>query len=76
MDSLIATQERIAFDGGMAFFNTYNSMGGYNSMVTWANGKPQLAAKDYTHLNAKGAEILGTGIYNSIMFEVNKAERK
>jgi lysophospholipase L1-like esterase len=60
----------------MAFFNTYNSMGGYNSMVTWANGKPQLAAKDYTHLNGKGAEILGTGIYNSIMFEVNKAERK
>jgi hypothetical protein len=76
MDSLIATQERIAFDGGMAFFNTYNSMGGYNSMVHWANGKPQLAAKDYTHLNGKGAEILGTGIYNSIMFELNKAERK
>ena len=76
MDSLIATQERIAFNGGMAFFNTYNSMGGYNSMVNWATGTPQLAAKDFTHLNAKGAEILGTGIFNSIMFEINKAERK
>jgi len=76
MDSLIATQERIAFTEKMAFFNTYYTMGGYNSMVNWANGSPQLAAKDYTHLNAKGAEILGTSIYNSIMFEVGKAERK
>jgi hypothetical protein len=76
MDSLIATQERIAFDSKIAFFNTYSSMGGYNSIVTWANGNPQLAAKDFTHLNAKGAEILGTGLYNAIMFEVNKIERQ
>lgn len=76
MDSLIATQERIAFTEKMAFFNTYYTMGGYNSMVNWANASPQLAAKDYTHLNGKGAEILGASIYNSIMFEVSKAERK
>jgi hypothetical protein len=76
MDSLIATQERIAFDSKIAFFNTYSSMGGYNSMVNWANGNPQLAAKDYTHLNAKGAEVLGTGIYNAFMFEVGKIERQ
>lgn len=75
MDSLIATQERIAFDANISFFNTYNSMGGYNSMVGWANGHPQLAAKDFTHLNANGAEILGKGIYNSIMYEVEKASR-
>jgi hypothetical protein len=75
MDSLIATQERIAFDAKISFFNTYNSMGGYNSMVGWANGHPQLAAKDFTHLNANGAEILGKGIYNSIMYELNKAAK-
>ena len=76
MDSLIATQERIAFEAKMAFFNTYHTMGGYNSMVTWANGNPQLAAKDFTHLNAKGAAILGTSIYNSIMYEVGKLEKR
>ena len=75
MDSLIATQERIAFDSKIAFYNTYYSMGGYNSMVNWANASPQLAAKDYTHLNAKGAEILGTSIYNSILYEVKKLEK-
>lgn len=75
MDSLIATQERIAFENKIAFFNTYSSMGGYNSMVNWANGNPQLAAKDYTHLNAKGAEVLGTGIFNAMMFEVSKSEK-
>lgn len=72
MDSLIATQEQVAFNAGMSFFNTYNSMGGYNSMVNWATGTPQLAAKDFTHLNAKGAEILGTGIFNALLHEVEK----
>ena len=76
MDSLIATQERIAYHSKMAFFNTYYTMGGYNSMVAWANGNPQLAAKDFTHLNAKGADILGTGIFSSIMYEVNKIDKK
>ena len=76
MDSLIATQEKISFETGMAFFNTYNSMGGYNSMVDWVNRNPRLAAKDYTHLNAKGAEILGNGIFESIMYEYYKAEKK
>lgn len=75
MDSLIATQERIAFENKIAFFNTYSSMGGYNSMINWANGNPQLAAKDYTHLNAKGAEVLGTGLFNAMMYEVNKSEK-
>jgi lysophospholipase L1-like esterase len=51
-------------------------MGGYNSMVNWVNSNPQLAAKDYTHLNAKGAEVLGVGIYSSLMYEVNKIEKK
>ena len=75
MDSLIATQEKIAFETNLAFFNTYNSMGGYNSMISWVNGNPKLAARDYTHLNSKGAEILGNGIYNSLLFEVNKADK-
>ena len=76
MDSLIATQERIAYDTKIAFYNTYYSMGGYNSMVNWANANPQLAAKDYTHLNAKGAEILGNSIFSSMMYEVNKIDKK
>jgi hypothetical protein len=75
MDSLIATQQKIAFDAKMAFFNTYNSMGGYNSMVNWATANPQLAAKDFTHLNAKGAEVLGNGIFNSLLFEYKKASK-
>ncbi len=75
MDSLIATQEKISFEMGMAFFNTYNSMGGYNSMVDWVNRNPRLAAKDYTHLNAKGAEVLGNGIFDGIMFEYLKANK-
>ncbi len=75
MDSLIATQEKISFEMGMAFFNTYNSMGGYNSMVDWVNRNPRLAAKDYTHLNAKGAEVLGNGIFDGIMYEYQKANK-
>lgn len=76
MDSLIATQQHIAQTAGIAFYNTYKSMGGYNSIVNWANASPQLAAKDFTHLNARGAEILGTSIYNSLMYEVEKTGKQ
>lgn len=72
MDSLIATQQKIAFDTEIAFYNAYANMGGYNSIIKWANQTPSMAAKDYTHLNFKGAEFLGTSVYKAIMYEFNK----
>ena len=47
-------------------------MGGINTMVNWALKSPPLAAKDYTHLSFKGAEVLGTTFFNTIMINYNK----
>lgn len=76
MDSLIEKQQNIARKTNIAYYNTYASMGGYNSLVDWANAKPAKAAKDYTHLNALGAETIGTSIFNAIIYEVKKTENR
>lgn len=72
IDSLIAAQQKAAFETNIAFYNTYVSMGGFNSIINWANQKPSLAAKDYTHLSFRGAEAIGTSLYNAILFEYAK----
>lgn len=76
MDSLISAQQKIAFDTEIAFYNTYTNMGGFNSIIKWANQNPSLAAKDYTHLSFKGADVLGKSIYDAILLEFNKLNKK
>lgn len=58
-----------AFNTGSAFWDLYEAMGGRNSMVSWVQNKPSLAAKDYTHFNASGAKYVGEMLYNALMKE-------
>ena len=57
LPNLLETQARLAYDHHLAFFNLFQTMGGENSIVNWANQKPALANKDYLHPNANGADI-------------------
>jgi hypothetical protein len=41
-------------------------MGGYNSMVLWADSINPLANKDYTHLNFRGSKKVSNLIFNSL----------
>jgi lysophospholipase L1-like esterase len=52
----------------------FDAMGGEGSMANWVNEKPRLANKDYTHINAKGGEVLGQKLFDAILFEVKKRE--
>jgi lysophospholipase L1-like esterase len=70
------TQRQIAQKTGIAFWDMYEAMGGENSMVKFSEGKPPLAAKDYTHLNFKGGRILAGRLVKSLLFEKEKYERK
>ncbi len=72
IDSLIKIQALVAYETGSSFYNQYETMGGRNSIVDWANRKPSLANKDYVHPNHRGAEILGTYFYEAIMDEYQK----
>jgi lysophospholipase L1-like esterase len=69
---LISAQKKIAEAAGIAFFDLYKSMGGENSMVEWANSKPPLAMKDYTHFNNEGARKIGRMLNEAVLKNYNE----
>jgi lysophospholipase L1-like esterase len=62
-------QRNAALRTGCVFWDLYEAMGGENSIVDWANQKPTLAGKDYTHFSARGAQRVGEMFYKSLMIE-------
>ena len=54
---LVEAQRRVAKDNGVAFWNTFEAMGGDGSMAKWM--KSGLGGGDYTHPSPQGAEIIG-----------------
>ena len=72
LPNLIETQALMAFENKIAFYNQFETMGGENSIVKWANEKPALANKDYIHPNHKGAEILAQRLFEAIQKDVAK----
>jgi len=73
---LIQAQERIAFDNKLLFWNMFEAMGGENSMALFANSKPALANKDYTHLNFAGGRKVGLAFARSFIHEVDQYEKR
>ncbi len=65
--NLVETQAKMAYDNQLSFFNLFQSMGGENSIVSWASQDPPLANKDYVHPNGKGTDILAEKIYQAMM---------
>lgn len=72
IDSLIKVQAALAFETNSSFYNLFETMGGTNSIVDWANRKPSLANKDYVHPNHKGAEVLAHLFFESLMRDYEK----
>ena len=64
---LVNYQRAIAAETGCAFFDTYSAMGGEGTVARWCEARPKLMGGDYTHPTAKGAEVVGTLIYNAII---------
>lgn len=65
-------QRNAAFKAGCAFWDLYEAMGGENSMPSWVNARPSLAAKDYTHFSPRGAQIVAEMLYKSLILEYNQ----
>jgi hypothetical protein len=72
INNLIRTQASLAQICGASFYNMYASMGGSGTIVSWAEGSPQLANKDYIHPNQRGAEKLGNMFFEAFMDKYNK----
>ena len=72
IDSLIKVQAGIAYNCGIGFYNQFETMGGHESIVRWANTVPSLANKDYVHPNFRGAEVLGKYFFDALMKDYQK----
>jgi len=73
---LVEAQRRIASKTGVAFWNLFEAMGGEGSMITYADAKPPLANKDYTHLKFAGGRKLAGILMQTIMYEKFKHEQR
>lgn len=55
-------------DNGVAYWDTFNVMGGEGSMRQWVNHNPPLAGPDYIHFTTRGASEIGSAIAKSLLF--------
>jgi hypothetical protein len=65
-------QRQAAFRAGCAFWDTYEAMGGKNSIISWAYARPVLATKDFCHLSNDGATLLAELMCRSFLRDVKR----
>lgn len=70
VEEVNAALRKHALANGAAYFDLFNAMGGRNSMVSWVEADPPLAASDYTHFSPQGAsrmaELFCTALFNDL----------
>jgi lysophospholipase L1-like esterase len=59
IERIIAGQRAAAASRGVAFWSTFDAMGGRGTMAKWRHTRPQLGNNDLSHPTPAGAEILG-----------------
>lgn len=73
---LVESQRRVASKTGVAYWDMFTAMGGEGSMVTFADAKPPLANKDYTHMKFAGGRKLAGILMQTILYEKFKHEQR
>ncbi len=63
---LVEMESAIAADSGLAFFNTYEAMGGAGTMARWYMSEPRLVGADYIHPMPAGAKIIGELLFTAL----------
>jgi lysophospholipase L1-like esterase len=66
MPRLVDMESKIAAETGVAFFNTFQAMGGAGTMAKWYNGEPRMVGADFIHPMPAGARIVGELLYNAL----------
>lgn len=66
--NLIRYQQQLAAEGGVAFWNLYQAMGGESSMQTLVEATPPMANLDYTHINFRGGRYLAGLLYETLVY--------
>jgi lysophospholipase L1-like esterase len=73
---LVASQRKVALAQGCAFFDTFQAMGGPNSIARWFRARPQLAAPDFSHPTAAGQSVIAALLYRALMHEYANYRRQ
>jgi lysophospholipase L1-like esterase len=68
--------QQAAMESGVAFWDLYEAMGGYNSMPSFVHADPPLASTDYVHFTALGVNLVAEMFYNALMLEYNHYSSK
>jgi lysophospholipase L1-like esterase len=63
---LVQIESRVASETGVAFFNTFQAMGGPGTMARWYAAEPRLVGADFIHPMPAGAKIVGELLYNAL----------
>jgi lysophospholipase L1-like esterase len=63
---LVEVESRVAAEMGVAFFNTYQAMGGRGTMARWYAAEPRLVGADFIHPMPGGAKIVGELLYDAL----------
>jgi len=63
---LVDIETRIAAETGLAFFNTFQAMGGEGTMARWYSSEPRLVGADFIHPMPQGAKIVGELLYRAL----------
>jgi len=69
-------QKNAAFRAGCAFWDTYEAMGGRNSMPSWVFSNPPLARKDFTHFTYKGSVVVAKMFYKALMKDYRNYQKQ
>ncbi|MEZ4755671.1 MAG: GDSL-type esterase/lipase family protein [Flavobacteriales bacterium] len=59
LEEVNTAMKRNSLAQGAVYWDLYQAMGGRNSMVSWVEADPPLAATDYTHFSPQGARKVG-----------------
>jgi lysophospholipase L1-like esterase len=63
---LVEIESHVAAEMGVAFFNTYQAMGGRGTMARWYAADPRLVGADFIHPMPGGAKIVGELLYDAL----------
>ena len=69
-------QRKIAQRTQVAFWDTFDAMGGSGTMVNYVNSNPPLAAKDYTHLTYLGGRKIAKKLADALLHDFKKNAKK
>jgi lysophospholipase L1-like esterase len=66
MPHLVKIEAGIGRDMNVAFFNTFQAMGGPGTMGRWYTSEPRLVGSDFIHPMPAGAKIVGELLYSAL----------